>query len=209
MSRLPKVVSSPSAEANPNYKRKRDTTLAKIRGTLQKMQMSGRSYNALPELIKDVAIFSGVSRSTIRPYRNAEAYHLVASFFGNLTVDPNQVPDEVADEHVLRLKLALLRAENAELARKLKASSGGPSQALTVGPASDETVTELYYTLAQYIARSSGTIAVNDKKGAIVDRFPEKGFDRVVASGAAIKRFAEWLKTHPTWGQKKEFFIDG
>lgn len=202
--------SSPAETArNPNYQRMRERTLEKIRGTLQKIQSSNRSYDTLAELIKDVAIFSGVARSTIKPYRNAEAYHLVASFFGHLTVDPNKVPDEVADEFVLRLKLALARAENAELARSLKAAKTSSSQALTVASTSDQDLTELYQVFIQFLIRNHGSIQVNVKKGTIEDRFPERGFDRVLASGTPIKRFAEWLKLHPTFGNNKELFLDG
>ena len=193
---------------NSNYKRVHDSTLSKVQETLQKIQMTGRPYNTLAELIKDVSVFSGVARTTIKPYRNAEAYHLVASFFGSLTVDPNKVPDEVADEFVLRLKLALARAENADLARKLNDTSSASGEALTVGIAGDETLTELYHTLIQFIVRSHGTIRVNEKKGAIEDQYPERGFDRVIASGPAIRRFGQWLRAHPTWGCQKDIFVN-
>lgn len=195
-------------DKNPNYRRLRAQTLSKVREALQKIQATNRSYGTLGELIKDVAIFSGVARSTIRPYRNSEAYHLVAAFFGSMTIDPNKVPDEVADEFVLRIKLAVARAENAELARKVRAAKHSSSQQSAVAALSDERTTEIFHAVTQLIVRQHGAIQVNAKKGTIEDRFPERGFDRVVASGESIKHFAEWLRTHPTFGSSSILFAD-
>lgn len=193
---------------NPNYRRLRDQTLSKVREALQKIQATNRSYGTLGELIKDVSIFSGVARSTIRPYRNSEAYHLVASFFGSMTIEPNKVPDEVADEYVLRIKLAVVRAENAELARKVRATKRCLSQQSAVAALSDDRTAEIFHAVTQLILRQHGAIQVNTKKGTIEDRFPERGFGRVVASGESIKHFAEWLKTHPTFGSSRILFVD-
>ena len=195
-----------SRKLNRNYQRLRNETVDKVEKTIERIKESGRSYNSLGELIKDVAVFSGVSRSTIRPYRNADAYRIVASFFASLSVDPVNVPDEVADEHVLRIKLAVLRAEYAELNRLQKS---GNSAVLLEKPEisdGDKDITEIYHALTQFLMRSHGSIVVNCEAGQIVDRFPEKGFERIMATGSAIRQFGRWLIQHPVLGRDSRYF---
>ncbi|OOG24347.1 hypothetical protein B1C78_09045 [Thioalkalivibrio denitrificans] len=195
----------PGKAANPNYDRVRNQTVQAVEETLRKIQSSGRSYNTLAELLRSVSVFSGVSRSTLRPYRNAEAYHRVVKFFGSQAIDPTQVPDDVADEFILRTKLALLRAENAELKRNLRGRER-ESKALAPIGAGESMIMELYHVLVQIMLRSHGSVRVNERRAWIEDRFPERGRDPIVASGEAIGRFARWLRSHPTWGSRQDLF---